>query len=237
MHRPVAGSRLISHMKLVSLNIGLPRLLSWKGATFKTAFFKAPVSGRVMLRATNLDGDCQADLSVHGGPNKAVYGYPSEHYAYWSQQLPGYDLPWGAFGENWTTEGLLETKVSVGERYRVGSAAVMVTIPRLPCYKLAAKFQRDDMIERFLSSGRCGYYFSVVEEGEVGAGDEFQVLGGEAPTISILETFQAYTSLNLELLQRAARVKTLPESWQERFQIRIDAIKRAARFERNSRVR
>jgi MOSC domain-containing protein YiiM len=213
-------------MKLVSLNVGLPRLLSWKGATFKTAIFKAPVSDRVMLRATNLDGDRQADLSVHGGPNKAVYGYPSKQYAYWSEQLPGYDLPWGAFGENWTTEGLLETEVSVGDRYRVGSGVVTVTIPRLPCFKLDAKFRRDDMIERFLSSGRCGYYFSVVEEGEVGAGDEFQFLRGETPTISILETFQAYTSLNLELLQRAARVKALPESWQERFQTRIDAIER-----------
>lgn len=213
-------------MKIVSVNVGLPRLLSWKRSTFKTAIFKTPVSGRVMLRPTNLDGDRQADLSVHGGPDKAVYGYPSEHYAYWSEQLPGYELPWGAFGENWTTEGLLEAEGSVGNRYRIGSAVVMVRTPRLPCFKLAAKFQREDMIERFLGSGRCGFYFSVVEEGEVGAGDEFQLLGGETPTLSILETIQAYTSLDLELLQRAAKVDGLPHRWRERFQTRIEAIEK-----------
>jgi len=224
-------------MKIVSVNVGLARLLSWQGQTFKTGIFKQPISGRVMLRRANLDGDRQADLSVHGGANKAVYGYPSEHYPYWSEQLPGCDLPRGAFGENWTTEGLLESEVSIGDRYRIGSAVVMVKTPRLPCYKLAAKFQRDDMIERFLSSGRCGYYFSVVEEGEVGAGDEFQFLGGETPTLSIFETFQAYTSLDLELLERAARATALPESWQERFQTRIDAIQKEAGFERNARLR
>jgi MOSC domain-containing protein YiiM len=214
-------------MRIVSVNVGLPRLLSWKGVTFQSSIFKTPVPGRVVLRTTNLDGDGQADLSVHGGPNKAVYGYPAEHYSYWREQLPRYDLPWGAFGENWTIDGLLEAEVSVGDRYRVGSAVVMVRTPRLPCFKLAAKFQRDDMIERFLSSGRCGFYFSVVEEGEVGAGDEFQFVGEQTPTLSILETFQAYTSLNLELLQRAARAEALPKSWRERFQTRIEAIEKS----------
>jgi MOSC domain-containing protein YiiM len=210
-------------MKLVSLNIGLPRLLSWKGETFKTAFFKAPVSGRVMLRATNLVGDRQADLSVHGGPNKAVYGYPSEHYAYWEKRLPGHDYAWGAFGENFTTEGMLETEVSIGDRYRVGSAVVMVTIPRLPCFKLAAKFHPDEIIEEFLHSGYCGFYFSVIEEGEVGAGDEFQFLGGETPTLTVLDAFRLYLpdSANIELLQRGTQVHALPESWRARFQAKL----------------
>jgi len=216
-------------MDLVSVNVGLPSLYSWRGDTFKTSIFKTPVSGRVMLRTTNLDGDRQADLSVHGGPNKAVYGYPSENYQYWKEQLPGEDLPWGSFGENLTTEGLLETDISVGGRYRLGSAIVMATTPRLPCFKLAAKFRRDDMIERFLHGRRSGYYFSVIREGEIGAGDEFEFLDGVTPTLTIAETYEAYTSLDPDLLKRAASVTALPLSWRDRFQARLQAIQQAAR--------
>ena len=210
-------------MKLVSVNVGLPRLLAWGGATFETGIFKNPVEGRVMLRTTNLDGDRQADLSVHGGPNKAVYCYPSEHYAAWSAELPDAARTWGAFGENFTTKGILETAVSIGDRYRVGSAVVRVTTPRLPCFKLAAKFQRDDMIERFVRSGRCGFYFSVIEGGEVGAGGEFELLGREEPSLTIAETNGLYTvkSPDRETLQRSLHVELLPESWRMRFRARL----------------
>ena len=210
-------------MRLVSVNVGLPRLLSWEGATFKTGIFKNPVKGRVMLRTTNLDGDRQADLSVHGGPNKAAYGYPSEHYAAWNRELPDPARTWGAFGENFTTEGLLETEISIGDRYRVGSAVVRVTTLRLPCFKLAAKFQRDDMIERFVRNGRSGFYFSVLEEGEVGAGDEFELLGREEPTLTIAEISELYTakSPDRETLQRSLDVKLLPESWRMRFRAHL----------------
>jgi MOSC domain-containing protein YiiM len=213
-------------MKLVSVNVGLPRLLAWGGATFETGIFKNHVEGRVMLRTTNLDGDRQADLSVHGGPNKAVYCYPREHYAAWNAEIPDPARTWGAFGENFTTEGLLETTVSIGDRYRVGSAVVRVTTPRLPCFKLAAKFQRDDMIERFVRSGRCGFYFSVVEEGEVGAGDEFELLGREEPTLTISEINELYTakSPDRETLRRSLHVKLLPESWRMRFRTRLAEI-------------
>jgi MOSC domain-containing protein YiiM len=216
-------------MKLLSVNVGLPRLLAWRGETFKTGIFKKPVAGRVMLRTTNLDGDRQADLSVHGGPHKAVYGYPSEHYAYWRAELPEHPLDWGAFGENFTTEGIIETQVSIGDRYRVGSAVVMVRTPRLPCFKLAAKFQRDDLLRRFLRSGRSGFYFSVVEEGEVGAGDEFEFLGKETPTLTIAEMFRLYSSPSpdIESLRRAVQVELLPEGWRERFQARIAALQTA----------
>ena len=223
-------------MKIVSLNVGRPRLYSHYGDTFSTGIFKQPVEGRVMLRRTNLDGDRQADLSVHGGPDKAVYGYPSEHYEYWQKELGVPALPWGAFGENFTTQGLLEKEVRVGDRYRVGTATVMVKTPRLPCFKLAAKFQRDDMIERFLHSGRSGFYFSIIEEGEVGEGDEFEFRETATPTLSIFDTFAAYTSLDLELLQRAAAVTTLPESWRERFHARAHAIEKAT-IERKAAVR
>jgi MOSC domain-containing protein YiiM len=214
-------------MKLISVNVGRPRLLAWNGTTFSTGIFKAPISGRVMLRLTNLDGDRQADLSVHGGPNKAVYGYPSEHYTYWRKELPGYELPWGAFGENFTTEGLLETEVSIGDRYRIGSAEIMVRTPRLPCFKLAAKFRRDDMVERFLVSGYSGYYFSVIEEGEVGAGDSFEFLGRETSSVTIAEMYRLYISPspNPESLQSALKATLLPESWRERFTAKLTALR------------
>jgi MOSC domain-containing protein YiiM len=226
-------------MKLISVNVGRPRLFSLEGQTFSTGIFKKPVTGQVMLRRTNLDGDRQADLSVHGGPNKAVYAYPSEHYGFWKEKLPGHDFTWGALGENFTTEGLLETEVSVGDRYRIGSAVVKVTTPRLPCYKLVAKFQPDDIIGDFITSGFCGFYFSVVEEGEVGAGDEFLFLGGETPTVTVLEAYRLYlpASHDEKLLERATRVQSLPESWRERFQAKLDALHADPAFERNSGVR
>jgi MOSC domain-containing protein YiiM len=178
------------------------------------------------LRTTNLDGDGQADLKAHGGRNKAAYGYPSEHYAAWNAELP--DLvnlgrAWGAFGENFTTAGVLESAVFIGDRYRVGSAVVMVTTPRQPCYKFAAKFQRDDIIEHFTRSGRSGFYFSVVEEGEVGAGDEFEFLGREEITLSIAQLNTLYTakSPDREILQRSLEIKSLPEGWRERFRTRL----------------
>jgi MOSC domain-containing protein YiiM len=215
-------------MKIVSVNVGRPRLLSWQGQTFSSGIFKEPVVGRVMLRRTNLDGDRQADLSVHGGPDKAAYGYPSEHYEYWTEKLSGNPLPWGAFGENFTTEGLLETEISVGDRFRVGSATVMVKTPRLPCLKLAAKFRRDEMIEDFVKSERSGFYFSVVEEGEVGAGDELHFLGGETPTLTIAEANRLYlpVSFDPKLLQRGTEMKSLPESWRQRYRMKLDAIRK-----------
>ena len=226
-------------MELVSVNVGLPRLLTSKGASFKTGIFKHPVAGRVMLRQTNLDGDRQADLSVHGGANKAVYAYPSEHYGYWRGELSLEELPWGAFGENFTTDGLLESHVSMGDQYRVGSAVIKVTTPRLPCYKLAAKFKSDDIIEQFLRSGRSGFYFSVIEEGEVGAGDEFQFLSSEVPSLTIAEFNRLYISKSpdLELLERAVEVKSLPESWRQRFYARLEVARKSSGFERTSRLR
>lgn len=214
-------------MKIVSLNVGLPRLITWQGETFETGIFKDPVEGRVMLRTTNLDGDRQADLTVHGGPNKAAYAYSSEHYEFWRTELAKQVDNWGAFGENFTTAGLLETTVSVGDQYRIGSAVVRVTTPRLPCFKLAAKFRSNDILEQFLRSGRSGFYFSVTKEGEVGAGDEFELLEKEDPTLTIAEVNEIYVSRSPDrkTLERSLHVKTLPESWRYRFRARLDEIK------------
>jgi MOSC domain-containing protein YiiM len=210
-------------MKLISLNVARPRLAIYKGATVNTGIFKKPVSGRVALRTLNLDGDRQADLTVHGGPYKAVYAYPSEHYEYWRAELPGTNLPWGMFGENLTIEGLSEDDLHVGDRFRIGSATVMVRQPRMPCYKLPVKFQRDDIIERFLVSARSGFYFSVEQEGEVGEGDSIELLSRDQGGITIAEMNRLFVRerYNRDLLQKAIATAALPESWREYFLPRL----------------
>src|SRR6266403_2470754 len=154
-------------MKILSVNVGLPREVAWQGKVVTTGIFKEPVEGPTMMRKLNLDGDQQADLTVHGGVTKAVYAYPSEHYDYWRAELPGADLPLGMFGENFTTEGLLEEAIYIGDRFGIGETEVMATEPRMPCYKLGIKFGRPDTIKRFLASRRTGFYFAVKREGHV----------------------------------------------------------------------
>ncbi|HEY0366899.1 MAG TPA: MOSC domain-containing protein [Pyrinomonadaceae bacterium] len=192
------------------------------GEPVSTAIFKEPVTGRVMLRTLNLDGDRQADLSVHGGPEKAVYIYPSEHYPFWKRELPDMDLPWGMFGENFTTTGLLETEINIGDKFRIGSAEVMVTQPRMPCYKLGIRFGRTDILKRFLLSERTGFYVSVLKEGEVGAGDEFEAIEKNASGVTIVDVTRLYSSdkHNVELKQRAIATEALPDSWREYFRKR-----------------
>lgn len=211
-------------MKILSICVGRPRLVMRDGEPVSTGIFKEPVAGRVMMRTLNLDGDRQADLTVHGGPEKAVYAYPSEHYGFWKQELPDMDLPWGVFGENFTTEGLLETETHIGDRFRIGSAEVMVTQPRMPCYKLGIRFGRTDIIRRFLVSERSGLYFSVLKEGEVGAGDEFELLEKNASGVRVVDVTRLYSSEreNVDLMRRAIATKGLPESWREYFQKQIE---------------
>ena len=210
-------------MKLLSLNVGTPNLIVYKGATINTGIFKKPISVRVALRTLNFDGDRQADLSVHGGPYKAVYGYPSEHYGYWRQELADANLGPGGFGENLTTEGLREEDLHVGDRFRIGSATIMVRQPRMPCYKLAAKFQRDDLLERFLRSGRSGFYFSVEQEGEVGEGDSIDLFSQNENGITIAEMNRLFVTekYNRNLLEKAVATTALPESWREYFLPRL----------------
>jgi MOSC domain-containing protein YiiM len=198
----------------------------YKGASMSTGIFKKPVSGRIALRTLNLDGDRQADLSVHGGPYKAVYGYPSEHYDYWREKLPGMDLPWGIFGENFTTEGMREEDLHVGDRLRIGSATLMVRQLRMPCYKLAAKFQRDDMIDRFPDSGHSGFYFSVEQEGEVEVGDSFELLSRNHNGITIAEMNRVIVRdrYNRDLLLKAIATPALPEAWREYFLPRLKEL-------------
>jgi MOSC domain-containing protein YiiM len=213
-------------MKIVSLNVGRPRLVMRNDEPVSTGIFKEPVTGRVMLRTLNLDGDRQADLTVHGGPEKAVYLYPSEHYAFWKQELPDMDLPWGMFGENFTAEGILETETHIGDRFRIGAAELMVTQPRMPCYKLGIRFGRTDIIRRFLASERTGFYFSVLQEGEVGAGDEIQLIEKNTSGVRVVDVTRLYGSEkdNVDLMQRAIATEALPESWRDYFRKRIEKL-------------
>ena len=209
-------------MKLISLNVARPQLALYNGATISTGIFKKPVNGSVPLRTLNLDGDRQADLAVHGGPYKAVYGYPSEHYYFWQQDLPGMSLPWGMFGENFTTEGLSESDLRIGDRLQVGTAVITVRQPRIPCYKLAVKFHRSDILARFLRSGRSGFYFSVEQEGIVAAGDSFEFLSREPQAISIAEMNRLFAEdkYNASLLEKAIATPALPEDWRDYFRKR-----------------
>jgi MOSC domain-containing protein YiiM len=217
-------------MKLVSVNTGMPREVSWHGRMVTTAIFKEPARGRVALRKLNLDGDRQADLTVHGGEYKAVYCYSLAHYNYWKSEFAGRELPMGMFGENFTIddagEGLLEESVHLGDRFSIGTAEVVVTQPRLPCYKLGVRFGSDDMVKRFLASGRTGFYVAVAREGEVGAGDEIEVISGEANAVAVSEITHLYVTkrygeAEIRAVRRALRVEELPESWKEYFRERL----------------
>lgn len=210
-------------MKLISLNVGLPRLATYRTQTVNTGIFKQPVSGPVQLRRLNLDGDRQADLAVHGGPFKAVYAYPSEHHAFWREDLPGTQLPCGMFGENFTTEGLLEGDLHIGDRLKIGSAVIVVRQPRIPCYKLAVKFRRDDILARFLRSGRSGFYFSVEREGTLQAGDSFEFLSRDLSAITVAEMNHLFANDpdNQELLDKAMATPALPEDWRDHFRKRM----------------
>src|SRR5262245_30543102 len=178
---------------LLSVQVGRPRKVRWRGQSVSTGFFKEPVTGRIMLHRFNLDGDEQADLTVHGGLDKAVYVYPSEHYPLWQAELPDVQLPYGAFGENFTTKGLDESSVHLGDQFRIGDASVEVTQPRMPCCKVAIRFKRPDMPKRFDASGRCGFYLAVLREGEVGAGDVWERIARKDDGISVIESYRLLT--------------------------------------------
>ena len=213
-------------MKIISVNVGLPRDVPWMGETVTTGIFKDPVAGKVVVRRHNLDGDQQADLSVHGGPTKAVYVYPSEHYAFWREELPEVELGWGHFGENLTPEGLDEDSVCIGDEFRVGTAKLVVTEPRMPCFKLGIRFGMADMLKRFLKSQRTGFYFGIVEEGEVQAGDGMELLAKHPDGLPVADVTRLYTTekRNAALLRKAISVAALPESWRGFFARQLEKL-------------
>lgn len=216
-------------MKILSVNVGLPRQVLSNGKSVTTGIFKSPVHRRVKVGKVNIEGDRQADLSVHGGPNKAVYAYPAEHYNFWRREIPGVELSCGMFGENLTLEGLLEGDVCIGDRFSAGTAVLVVTQPRLPCYKLAIKFGTDDMPDRFLASARTGFYLAVAEEGELGERDAVERISRDSNQVSVLTVIDLYSGRNdqdIQLLQRALQVEALPSGWRKRFVEKLDKLKK-----------
>ncbi len=213
-------------MQVISVNVGQPREVVWKGQTVMTGIFKEAVEGRIAVRRLNVEGDRQADLTVHGGLEKAIYAYPAEHYPFWREQFPEMDLPRGMFGENLTITGLLEDTVHIGDHFQVGSAKLMVKQPRLPCYKLGIKFGRDDILKRFLRSGMTGFYFAVLEEGEVAAGDSISLLHRDEHQIKVADIVRLYRQdkYNLDLMRRVVAVEVLPEEWRDYFQQRLEKL-------------
>jgi MOSC domain-containing protein YiiM len=215
-------------MKVLSVNVGLPRKVLFNGQTITTAIFKDPVKGPVMLRKINLDGDKQADLTVHGGVDKAVYSYPAEHYDYWHKQYPNIDIIWGMFGENFTTEGLMEDTVNIGDQVQIGSAKLVATQPRMPCYKLGVRFGIMEIIKRFLSSGRPGIYFKVLKQGEVKTDDKIEIIEKDKNNVTVKDIVRLYINRdhvdNIETMRRAIKISALPEGWKYEFQQNIEQL-------------
>ena len=225
-------------MELISINVGRPRTVEWKGRSVRTAIFKSPVGAggsaeRVHVGRLNVAGDEQADPDVHGGAEKAVYVYPSEHYGAWSEELAGIELPWGAFGENLTTRGdaLVESAVRIGDRLRLGTVELVVTQPRLPCYKLGIRLGTEEPVRRMVATDRCGYYCAVEQEGEIGVGDVVTLAERHEEAPAVAEVFRLRTGGELadgqdrrQLLRRAAEAPALPEGWRRHFLERLEAL-------------
>ncbi len=221
--------------KILSVNVSLPKEVDFEGQKVTTGIFKKSIDGRIMLRTLNLDGDKQADLTVHGGPDKAAYAYPVEHYEFWRKVYPDMEMPNGMFGENFTIEGLMESEVSLGDSFEIGSSKVIATQPRMPCYKLGVKFGRMDILKKFLASGRSGIYFKVLEEGEVGAGDPIIQIKKDTNRVRITDIVRLSSSdrEDIEMMRRAVKVEALPQGWRDYF---LEQIKRVEKDQtRNKR--
>lgn len=218
-------------MKVISVNVGLPRPVSHKKRQVVTSIFKEPVEGRVKVTILNLNGDAQADLSVHGGVDKAVYSYSEEHYKYWKEAYPMIDMPFGMFGENLTTQGLKEDMVNIGDQYQIGSSRLVVTQPRMPCYKLGIRFGRMDILEKFVNSQRPGIYYRVLEEGELGVGDSIKLLYRDKNNVTINDIVNLYINNHndgetISKMQRATKLEFLPEHWRIHFGQKIARLQK-----------
>src|SRR5262245_50176320 len=206
--------------RLLSVNVGLPRDVAWRGKTVHTAVWKDPVQGRRMVRRINIDGDGQGDLGGHGGEQRAVFVYQIESYRYWQEQLKRTDFVPGQFGENFTIEGLADDAVCIGDRYRIGSALFEVTQPRVTCYRVGIRMNEPRMPALLTSSGRPGFYFRVLQEGEVGGGDEIEKVGAAKERMTVAEINALLYSANhaRDRLERALRIEALSSGWRSSFE-------------------
>jgi MOSC domain-containing protein YiiM len=217
-------------MKLEAVNVAQPREVTYRGRTYTTSIFKQPVAGRVVVRRLNIDGDAQANLKAHGGPDMAVYAFGHEDYAYWAAEFGRETLDFGAFGENLTVTGLREDMVCVGDIFRIGAVRLQVTEPRTPCHKLAMKFDDEDLPRRFAARGNVGFYFRVLSEGEIGAGDDIELEARDPARLSIVDVLKLWAdkAAGAEALARALSVEALSATWRTRFEKRLAAVKTAS---------
>ena len=219
-------------MQVVSVNVGKPRVVTIGGKQVSTGIFKEPVSGRVMVRRLNVEGDAQADLRVHGGENMAVYAYPVEHYPFWQKELGRAELPHGQFGENFTLRGLTEETARVGEVYRIGEALLQVTQPRIPCFKLVHHMDEGPTFaKRFLNSRRMGFYFRVVQEGQVAPGDAIELIEGAEESVTIAEfieltLFQKRDPVGLRRVLASRDLSTGSKGWREHLELMVERAQR-----------
>ena len=209
-------------MNLISINIGLPREITHGGQTVTSGIFKAPVAGPVRLGRLNLEGDGQADLRGHGGADKAGYVYPFEHYAFWARELGRKDFSHGQFGENFTTTGLLEDGVCIGDVFEIGEARVQVTQPRTPCFKLGIRMAEENFPARFTAANRTGFYLRVLEEGMIAAGDAIERVEHAAGSMTVREVFHLrHVGGTRAEYERATRLPGLSSSWRAAFEKRL----------------
>ncbi len=213
-------------MRIVSLNVGLPKLVEYKGEQVWTGIYKVATDLPLMARKLNIDGDRQADPSVHGGTDKAVYAFPREHYAYYLQELEQQEFSAGQFGENLTTEGLLESRVHIGDRYRAGGALFEVSQPRSPCYKFAIRMGTAEALAVCINSARTGFYLRVLREGEIRAGDaiELEYANTDAPTVEAIHRLYYLDRRNLAGLEQAVQCDRLAPGFRDEFRARLDKL-------------
>ena len=216
--------------RLLSLNVGLPRDIAWQGRTVRTGIWKEPVEGRRLARRLNIDGDGQGDLAGHGGEHRAVFVYQIDSYRYWQNQLGRSDFTYGQFGENFTVEGLPDDEVCIGDRYRVGSAVFEVTQPRVTCYRLGIRMNEPQMAALLVSHGRPGFYFRVLEEGQVGAGDEIVRImrGPEGMTVAEVDALLYKPGHPADRLERALHIPALSSGWHGSFKALLEQARSPA---------
>jgi ferredoxin-NADP reductase/MOSC domain-containing protein YiiM/ferredoxin len=215
--------------KLISLNVGLPRDISWRGKTVRTAIWKAPVSGPRKVRHLNIEGDGQGDLQGHGGPNRAVMVYQLDSYEYWQRELKRNDLVHGQFGENFTITGLPDNEVRIGDRYKIGSALFEISQPRVTCYRVGIRMDNPQMPSLLVAHHRPGFYFRVLQEGEVTAGDEITEIaeGPEKLTVAEIDAMLYLGTHTPERLNRAIRISALSSGWKASFEALLKAPREA----------
>ncbi len=207
-------------MRVLSVNVSMPKEVPYKEKTITTGIFKEPVEGPVMLRSLNLEGDGQADLKGHGGVHKAVYVFSHEYFAHWKQELGRAEFPYGQFGENFTVEGMTDEMIYVGDVFRVGGTLVEVSQPRVPCFKLALRMEEPRFLKPFMARALVGYYLRVLEEGEVGAGDPVERVRTDPGGMTVTEMFSLlyHDKDNIPGAQRALRIDALSPGWRGSFE-------------------